>query len=69
VESTAAADGLGDDERLAPMADESAAVPRATAGAAGSSEVGDGVANTTLESGVEKPVVLEEQTALPWWCP
>ena len=42
-EPTAIADGLGGGERLAPMADEQVAVPRATARAAGSSEVDAGV--------------------------
>ena len=59
-ESTTAADELGDRERLAPMA-----VPGATAGATGSSEVDARVADTTPELGAEKPVVLEEQATLP----
>ena len=63
--STTAADELGGGERLASMVDELAAVPGATAGADGSSEAEAGVADAVLESRVEKPVVLEEQTVLP----
>ena len=50
-ESTAAADGLGGGEQLAPMADESAAMPGVTAGATGSSEVDARVADATPELG------------------
>ena len=64
-ESTAAADGLGGGERLAPTADESAVVLGATVGAAGSLEADAGVADAASESGVEKPVVPEEQAAFP----
>jgi len=45
--------------------DESAAMPVAMVGATGSLEVDAGVADAVLESGVEKPVVLEDQAALP----
>ena len=45
---------------MAPTVDEPAAVPGAMAGAAGSLEVDAGVVDVTPESGVEKPVVLEE---------
>ena len=64
-ESTAAADGLGDGERFVPMADEPAAVPGVIAGAVGSSEADAGVADVASKSRAEKPVVPEEQTALP----
>ena len=83
-ESTAAADGLGGRERLAPTADESAAVLGATVGAAGSLEADAGVADAVPESGAEKPVVPKEPSTLPkasegvvghavrprspWWC-
>ena len=56
-------DGLGDEERLATTVDESAVMPKATARAVGSSEADAGVANAALESGMEKPVVPEEQAA------
>ena len=64
-ESIAVADGLGSRERLAPTADESAAMPGATAGATGSLKVDARVDDSTLESGVEEPVVPEEQRSLP----
>ena len=64
-ESTAAADELGGRERLASTADEPVVVPGATARATGSLEVEAGVADTMSESRAEKPVVPEEQTALP----
>ena len=64
-ESTAPTGGLGDGERLAPMADESVAVPGATAEAAGSSGAEAGVSHATLESKAEELVVLGEQTVLP----
>ena len=50
---------------MAPMADESAMVPRAMAEATRSSEVEAGVTNAVPEARVEKPIVPEEQTALP----
>ena len=64
-ESTTPAGGLGDGERLAPMADESVAVPGATAEAAGSSGAEAGVADAAPESRAEKPAVPGEQMALP----
>ena len=64
-ESTNAADGLGGGERLALTTNELAAVPRATTGATGSLEADAGVAKAMSESGVEEPVVLEEQATLP----
>ena len=64
-ESTAPVGGLGGGERLAPMVDGSAAVPRATAEAAGSSGAKAGVSHATSEFRMEKPMVLGEQTALP----
>ena len=63
-ESTAAADELGGGERLASMVDEPATVPRATAGAAGSSEADAGVADAAPELGAEEPVEPKEQAAL-----
>jgi len=42
-----------------------ATVPRTTAGATKSLKAEARVANAVLESRAEKPVVLEEQTALP----
>jgi len=62
---TTTADGLGSREWLAMTADESTATPGATAGAAGSLEVDAGVADAVPEPVAEKPVVLEEQVALP----
>ena len=64
-ESTAPAGGLGGDERLAPMADESEAVPRAMAKAARSSGAKARVSHAALESRAEKPTVLGEQMVLP----
>ena len=49
---------------MAPMADESTAMPRATTKAAEASEVDVGVADATSESRAEKPMVLEEPTVL-----
>ena len=65
-ESTAAADELDDDERLAPTVGESATtVPEAMVGAAKSLEADAGVADAVPELRVEKPVEPEEQAALP----
>ena len=64
-ESTATAGGLGSGERLAPMADGLAAMPEATTEAAGALEVNVVVVDTTLESIVKKPAVLEELMVLP----
>ena len=64
-ESTAAADGRGDDERVALTMDGSAVVPEATAGTAESSGVEAGVVGDALESRATKPVVLGEQAAPP----
>ena len=64
-ESTTTANELGDGERLASMADEPAVVLGETAGAAGPSEAEARVADATLETRAEKPVVPEGQTALP----
>ena len=50
---------------MASMVDEPAVVLGAMVGAAGSLEAEVGVADATPESGAEKPVVLEEQMALP----
>ena len=50
---------------MASMADGSATVPRAMAEATRSSEVEAGVTNAMPEARVEKPLVPEEQTALP----
>ena len=63
--TTTTADGLGYREQLAPTADESAAVPRAVVGAAGSLEVDARVANAAPESATGKLMVPEEQTMLP----
>jgi len=49
-ESTATTGGLGDGERLTPMVNGSAVMPRATVEAAGSSEVDAGVINVAPES-------------------
>ena len=50
---------------MAPTADGSTTMPRATIKATGASEADAGVAVVTLESRAEKPVVPEEPTALP----
>lgn len=63
-ESTSPSTRLGGDERLVPMADESVAAFEATADNAGSSGVEAVVVGITPKSRAEKPVVLEEQTAL-----
>ena len=57
-ESSAPASGLGGGKKLAPTVDGSMVV-------AGSSEVDAGVTNIMLESTADKPVVPEEQMALP----
>ena len=59
-ESTAATGELGGGEQLAPTVDGSTMV-----GAARSSAANAGDANAAPESGVVKPVMLEEQTAPP----
>ena len=64
-ESAAATGELGGGKELAPMVDGSATVPGAIAEAAGSSRAKARVADTAPESGVKKPVMLEQQTALP----
>ena len=64
-ESTAAADVLGDDERLVSMANGSTAMPEAAVETTGTSGVEARVANAVLESRAEKPAVPEEQTACP----
>ena len=50
---------------MAAVADGSAAVPEATTGAAGTLGAEAGVADTALEARAKKPVVPEEQMALP----
>ena len=50
---------------MAAVADGSAAVPEATTGAAGTLGAEARVADTALEAGAKKPVVPEEQMALP----
>ena len=50
---------------MAMMVDESAAMLGATARAAGLSEAEAGVADTMPKSRAERPMVLEEQAALP----
>ena len=64
-ESTADADELGGRERLASVADEPMAMPRAMVGTTRSSDVDAGVVDAASESGAEKPMVPEEQTMLP----
>ena len=64
-ESTAAAGGLGGSEQLAPAADKSATIPKATARTVRSSGAEVGVAGDTPESRAAKPVAAEEQTAPP----
>ena len=59
-ESTAAAGGLGGGEQLEPMADESAAMPRATVEIAGSLGAKAGVTDAMPEARAEKLAVLEE---------
>ena len=61
-ESTAA---TSDGERLATMADESAAMSGTTAGATSSSEVEARATDAVLESRTERPIVPEEQAACP----
>ena len=63
-ESTAPSAGLHDNERLALMADGSAAAPEATVGTAGSSGAEAGATDAASAFGAERPVVPEEQTAL-----
>ena len=63
--STTAADELGGGERLATTMDGSAAANEEMAVATGSSEAEAGVTDATPESTTGKPVVLEEQMALP----
>ena len=62
-ESTTAAGGVEGREQLATMVDESAAMPGATARAAGSSEAEARAADAMPESGAERPAILEEQGA------
>ena len=64
-ESTAIASRLGGGEQLAPAADGLVTIPRETAGIAESLGADVGVADVALASGLEKPAMLEEQTALP----
>ena len=64
-ESTAATGGLGEGERVALTMDGLAAVPEATARAAGSSGAEAGVSSDAPESGVAKLVAPKEQTAPP----
>jgi len=64
-ESTAATVGLGGGEQLAPAADESAMIPKATARTIGSLVAEARVASDALESRATKLVVVEEQTAPP----
>ena len=64
-ESIAAAGGLGGSEQLAPAADESATIPKATVGTIRSLGAEARVADNALESGATKPVAAEEQTVPP----
>ena len=64
-ESTTTASEIGGGERLLTMVDESAAMPGAAVRATRSSKAEAGAANAMLESGAERPVVPEEQAALP----
>ena len=64
-EPIAAVGGLGGGKQLAPAADESAMIPKATAGTIGSSGAEAGVAGDAPKSGAAKPVAAEEQTAPP----
>ena len=64
-ESPAAAGRLGGGEQLALAVDESATIPKATAGTVGSSGAEVGIASDAPESRVVKPMVPEGQTSLP----
>ena len=63
--SSAPSAGLGDNERSASTEDGSVAAPKAAMGTARSSRAEAGVPDVTPESGVQKPLVPEEQTTLP----
>ena len=64
-ESSTAADGVSDGERLATTAGDSVEMPGVTAGAAKSLEVGAGAIDVVPESAAQRPVALVEQAARP----